>query len=128
MEGRNGDGSMMHDFLAWLPAFAAVMDQRYYTPGWLAGEVWSGRARFWSTDKAALVAEIKTYPAGSRDVHFLVAAGDVSELVEILRPKVEAWGQEMGCIAALVDSRPGWLRVLSPEGYELHQTAVRKEF
>ncbi|ABQ70797.1 hypothetical protein Swit_4459 [Rhizorhabdus wittichii RW1] len=118
---------MMHDFLQWLPAFAEVMDRRYYTPAWLAGEVWSGRARFWSTERAALVAEIKAYPTGARDLHFLVAAGDLDALIETLRPEAEAWGRSTGCVAALVESRAGWARALAPHGYELHQTTIRKE-
>lgn len=118
---------MMHDFLQWLPSFAEVMDRRYYSPDWLAGQVWSGRARFWCSENAALVAEIKIYPTGARDVHFLVAAGNLTELVETLRPKVEAWGTSMGCVAALVESRPGWVKALAQKGYRLHQAAVRKE-
>lgn len=117
----------MDAFMRWLPAFADVMDHRYYSPQWLAGEVWSGRARFFEGEGCALVAEIKIYPAGGRDVHFLVAAGDLDELIEALRLDVEAWGREMNCIASVVESREGWARALKPHGYEPHQLAVRKE-
>lgn len=118
---------MMQDFLQWLPTFAEVMDRRYYTPAWLVGEVWSGRARFWSTEQAALVTEIRIYPTGVRDLHFLVAAGDLDTVIENLRPEAEAWGRSIGCVAALVESRAGWARTLAPLGYELHQTIIRKE-
>jgi hypothetical protein len=117
----------MDAFLHWLPAFAEVMDRRYYSPEWLAGEVWSGRARFWSTDRAAIVAEIKIYPTGAMDVHGLVAAGDLGEIENILIPSAEQWGRDMGCTGAVIDSRDGWIKVMKQHGYAPFQTAIRKE-
>ena len=115
-------------FQRWLPAFAAVMDPRMYRPEWLAGEVWSGRVRFWGNERAALTAELRPYPTGACDVHVLLAAGEVSEVVGRLRPIAEQWARDMGCLGAIVESRAGWAHVLKNEGYRPYQLHVRKEF
>lgn len=115
-------------FKRWLPAFASILDPRMYTPQWLVGEVWSGRIRFWGNERAALAAELKTYPTGARDLHFLIAAGELKELLSTLRPAAEQWGRERGCLGAIVESRAGWARALETEGYEPFQLHIRKEF
>lgn len=108
-------------------AFAEVMDERYYTLEWLDGQILDGRALFWRTDKAAIIAEIRDYPTGARDIHGLIAAGDLGDIVETLIPMAEAHGRLVGCIAAQIESRPGWVKALAPYGYGLHQSIVRKE-
>lgn len=115
------------DYLQFRAAFASVMDQRLYTPEWLDGEVWSGRAKFWRTADAAIVTEIRTYPTGAHDIHGIVAAGDLSEIINILIPAAEMWAKAVGCIGAIIESREGWARVLKERGYEPHRVAVRKE-
>lgn len=80
--------------------------------------------RCWGNEKAAILAEIKTYPSGVREVHGVAAAGDLREIVGLI-PQAEEWGRQCGCVRAVIESRPGWERVLPT--YELHQVAVRKE-
>lgn len=111
----------------WRPAFAAVLDRRYHPIAWLDGEVWSGRARLWASAGAALICELKAYPTGACDVHALIAAGDLAEIADVLRPRAEAWGRAHGAIAALIESRPAWGRALKSRGYAPHQLTVRKE-
>lgn len=115
-------------YLTFREGFAGVMDPRLYTIAWLDGLVWSGRAQFWGGEKAAFVTEIRVYPTGAADLHFLVAAGDLDEIVNVLRPKAEAWAKnDIGCLGAIVESREAWAKVLKPHGYETHQLAVRKD-
>lgn len=95
---------------------------------WLDGRILSGVAQFWRTDAAAIVAELRQFPGGAVDLHGLIAAGDKDDIVNKLIPQAEAWGKDNGCLAAVVESRPGWARALKGSGYEISQVAVRKEF
>ncbi|WP_324807226.1 hypothetical protein SH584_11505 [Sphingomonas sp. LY29] len=108
-------------------AFADVMDERYHSLDWLDQQVLSGEFKFFRTEDAAIVVELRDYPTGARDVHGLIAAGNLADIVERLIPAAEAWGKEQGCIGAIIESRPGWAKALSQYGYEPHQLAVRKE-
>lgn len=112
-------------YVEWRDAFADVIDERYYTLEWLDMRLLNGDVRFWGSANAAIIAELRDYPTGARDVHGLIAAGDLREIVQDLIPQAEAWGKSQGCIGAIVESRPGWVKML-PD-YELHQTSVRKE-
>lgn len=125
----------MSDYQRFRPLFAEALDRRLYTIAHLDRLVLSGHAQIWFGDDAAIVTEVRTYPTGARVIHGLVAAAApdappgraVAEIVEILIPRAEAWGREIGCILAIIESRPGWARALKPHGYEPHQQAVRKE-
>lgn len=108
-------------------AFREVMDERYHTLPWLDEQVLGGKVQFWRSDNAALLTEFKTYPTGAVDIHVVISAGDMAEVIGILRPAAEQYGRENGCIAATVESRQGWARALKPHGYESHQLTVRKE-
>jgi hypothetical protein len=114
------------EYQLWRPAFAELMDPRFYTIGWLDAEIWSGRARAWCTDEAAIVATLKIYPAGGREVHGVIAAGELNAIRRLI-PHAEIWGREQGAIVAGIESRAGWARALRDDGYELHQTTLRKE-
>lgn len=109
------------------PMFGEVMDERYHTLDWLDQEVFSGRVQFWRSANAAMITEVRGYPTGALDIHALIAAGDLEEIVEEITPRAEAWAREFGCIAAQVESREGWARALRPSGYMTHQLIVRKE-
>ncbi|HWI85707.1 MAG TPA: hypothetical protein VNT42_05205 [Sphingomonas sp.] len=115
-------------YLHWRPAFVAAIDARLYTPEWLDGRIATGEAWFQRGDDAAIVAELRQYPTGARDVHGLIAAGDVAEIRDRLIPMAEAWGRAQGCIGAIIESRPGWARALAASGYAPHQLALRKDF
>lgn len=115
-------------YLSFRPAFTEAMDQRLYSIDWLDGRVLDGSALFWRTENAAIIAEVREYPTGAYDIHGLIAAGELAEIVETLIPQAEAWGRENGCVGALIESREGWARALKPMGYEPYQTSVRKVF
>lgn len=115
------------DYYLWRHDFGEVLDRRYYSLKWLDDMVLSGRVKLFTSDHAAILAEIKEYPTGARDVHGLVAAGNLGEIVETLIPQAEEWGRAMGCLGAVIESREGWGKVLKTNGYEPFQTAIRKE-
>ncbi len=103
------------------------MDERYYTLEWLDAQILSGAVQFMASANAAIVVEIRDYPTGAKDVHGLIAAGDLGEIVNELIPLAEQWGREQDCVGAIIESRVGWAKALAPSGYEPHQLAVRKE-
>lgn len=105
--------------------FEAAMDPRLYNIEYLDALYCTGQANLLCTEKSAIMFGLKHYPTGARDVHFIVATGDLDELIE-LAPRVEAWGREHGCIGSLIESRAGWAKAMRKHGYEPHQVAVRK--
>jgi hypothetical protein len=103
------------------------MDERYHTLRWLDEQVLSGKVKFWHSENAAMITEVRDYPTGAKDIHALIAAGDLEEIVNDITPRAEEWAREQGCLAAQVESRLGWARALKPSGYQTHQMIVRKE-
>lgn len=114
-------------YVQWRPAFEAAMDARLYAAEWLDARILAGSAQFWRSEHAAAVTEIRTYPTGAYDVHGLIAAGDVDAVRDRIIPEVEAWGRSIGALGIVIESRPGWARVLRQAGFEPHQLAIRKE-
>lgn len=121
---------MMNDWATyqdWRAAFGAAMDPRLHTLEWLDRQIEDGVFRFTSAPGAALVTEIRSYPTGAFDLHFMVAAGDLDTLVTVLRPEAERWAKRMGAIGAIVESREGWAKALKGDGYHPHQMTLRKD-
>ncbi|WP_420140142.1 hypothetical protein [Sphingomonas sp.] len=110
----------------WRPEFAKAIDEDLYPLPWLDVVVACGRAFFISDDRCAALYEVRQYPSGARDIHGLVAAGDLSAIVEWLIPAVEAHGRALGCSGFLIESRDGWSKILKSQGFEKFQTSVRK--
>lgn len=116
-----------HDYCAFRDQFEEVLDERYYPIEWLDSQILNGDAEFMRSENAAIIVELRRFPGGAMDVHGLIAAGNKAEIVEDLIPRAEAWGKEFGCIAGVVESRPGWAKALKSSGYEVSQVTVRKE-
>ncbi len=119
---------MRTDYLRYRDAFREALDPRLYPIEHLDGLMSSGAAELLATDRAAIIFEIRTYPSGARELHGLIAAGDLADIVERLIPEAEHRAKERGCIGAVIESRAGWARLLKSRGYRPHQIAVRKEF
>lgn len=113
-------------YLRFRDRFAEAMDPALYSISYLDSLIYSGLAFFWSTEQAAIIAEIRHYPTGATDIHGLIAAGDMDDIVNVLIPQAEAWAKAHGCVGAIIESREGWGRVLKARGYEPHQLTVRK--
>jgi hypothetical protein len=118
--------SGLDDYLRFRSAIADMLDTRFHTIKWLDGEVQSGRARIWATPNAAILATTKAYPTGAKELHGLVAVGDLADIVALI-PQAEAWGRREGCIIAVIASRAGWVRTLSRDGWEPHEYTLRKD-
>ena len=115
------------DYLNFRDEIAGTLDQRYYTLEWLDKQILRGHAKLWCCDEAVLITEFREYPTGAKDIHVLVAAGDMGKIVGELREDAEKWAKAHGCVGSLIESRQGWAKALKPFGYEAHQLIVRKE-
>ena len=116
----------LSDYGRFRPLFAEAMDRRLHDLPYLDRLLFSGKAQIWFGEEAAIVTEIRDYPTGARVIHGVVAAGGLEEITKVLIPKAEEWARSVGCVLAIVESRPGWARRLERQGYETHQVAVRK--
>lgn len=117
----------MNGYLRFRPQFEQVTDPIFYPIEWLDAQVLSGRARPFIGRAAALVMEIREYPGGARVAHVLIAAGDMTEIVDDLAPQAEQWGRDSGCQFGLIESREGWAKVMKKHGWRIHQVALLKE-
>lgn len=106
--------------------FAAMLDERFYTIGWLDEQIETGAARLWSDGNSAIIATLKPYPTGALEVHGLIAVGELDTIVGLIE-LAEAWGRRQGAIVACIESRAGWAKPLAAFGYEPFQYTLRKE-
>jgi hypothetical protein len=107
----------------WREHFVTMAPDKY-PPEWIDKQVWTGAYRAWGNDKACILAEMKTYPSGLREVHGLAAAGDLETIISLI-PLAEAWGRDAGCAIASIESRPGWAKAL--KDYRVDQVRLVKE-
>lgn len=116
----------MEAYFHWRSRLIEALDERYYTPEWLDHLIMSGRAIFFPGDDCALVAEVRFYPTGARDIFIICTAGDPIKTRDQMVPKLEEWGRKAGCLAVAGESRIAWTRLLKPLGFDTYKTAVRK--
>ncbi len=81
--------------------------------------------QFWATDLSAIVTDIASYPGGAVACRSLAAAGDMEDLIERLKPAIEAWAKSEGCTHCLIEGRDGWRR--KHADYRHHQTIIVKD-
>lgn len=85
----------------------------------------SGEAQLWPTRNSVCLTEIKTYPTGVKVLFGWLAGGDLSEVKETTKA-LEDYARKIGCDAAAVQGRRGWLRAF--DGYEDAGTTAVKKF
>lgn len=112
------------NYLPWRDAFHAMLDPALYPAAWLDGEVACGRMLLFSTPDAAILASVKTYPSGLKELEGQAATGKLSDIVGNLIPASLRWAQSIGCKSAVIESRKGWVKML-PD-FKVHQTRIRK--
>lgn len=109
----------------WRGRFLDAVDEELHPAWWIDHMVKTGAWRFWESDRAAILAELKTYPSGVREVHGVVAAGDL-DAIKALIPLAEDWGWGKGATRASIASNPAWARIMRDEGYEMTQATIVK--
>lgn len=116
------------DYHPWREEFAKALDPRFYTIDYLDSRINENSVRIFTCPEAALIVELRHYPTRRFDGHVLLAAGSPGHVVSVLRPRAETWLRDIGAEGAIVESRPGWARLLKQHGYEAHQMTLRKDF
>lgn len=120
-------GSVLEEYMRWRPELAAMLDTRFYTAEWLDAQILNGQMRLFSDEKSAIVVAVKAYPAGAKECLVEAAAGELAHLIGPAISRVEKWAAEQGCIAVTIQSREGWQKIMKTQGYNLHQTSIRKD-
>lgn len=105
---------------------ADMLDTRCYTIEWLDVQILNGEAAAVGNDDAVIVVEVKQYPAGAKELHGLVAAGALDDIL-LLIDQVVSSAKGSGLTFANVTSRPAWAKVLKDRGFEMHQVSLRLE-
>lgn len=120
-------GALLKEYERWRPELAAMLDTRFYDIQWLDEAILSYQLHLFSDEKSAIVASVKTYPTGAKECHVECACGELAHLIGPAISRVEQWAANQGCIVVTIQSREGWQKVMKSQGYEHHQTAIRKE-
>lgn len=86
-----------------------------------------GRAQYWQTDdgRGALVTELLAFP-NLTTVHYWLAAGEIGACRSLV-PNIERWAMAQGATRATGQGRPGFARLLGPDGVSVAGVAYRKE-
>lgn len=122
--------ALVIDWLAYVPfraAFEQLLDPELYTLEWLDGKVVSGEFRLFKSGQSAILCSLRTFPTGYKEMHVEAAVGELRPLTGPIIAAAEEWAKQEGCKAIRIESREGWLRVMGSQGYQLYQTAIRKE-
>jgi hypothetical protein len=106
--------------------FVGAIDTRFFAIDQLDALLFSGRARLWSNEQAAIAAQLERYPSGALVLDGLIAAGEL-DAIKPLIATAEQWGRAHGATLAKIESRPGWVRALRNDGYAPFQTTIVKE-
>jgi hypothetical protein len=106
--------------------FLEILDPELYTAEWLDTQVWTRNFRLFSTAESAILFGVKVYPTGLKEAEGQAAVGNLGEITRQLIPQFEAFGRAHGCRIATIQSRVGWAKVMKSQGYEVHQTLIRK--
>lgn len=114
------------DYLTFRDRFREAMDPAFFNIGHLDNLIASGAAFYFANATAAIVVEIKDYPGGARVVCGLIAAGEL-EGIKTLIERAEDWGRANHCTHGMIESRPGWERLMKPSGYRPFQVSIVKD-
>lgn len=114
------------EYLRFRECFVALLDQRFYPAAWLDQQIAAGEFVLLSEGDSAIIFSVRTYPSGLREIHGEAATGSVSTISQTLIPSALKFGRSIGCEFATIASRPGWSRVMKAQGFETHQTVIRK--
>lgn len=113
-------------YFRFRPQFLALLDQSLYPAEWFDAQIWTGNFRLFHTQDSAILVSIDRYPSGVLEAHGQAAVGKLAEITGSLIPYAEAWARSLGCKSAKIESREGWMREMRKDGYQVHQTTLRK--
>lgn len=109
----------------WLDAALNTSPLRTHEREHVLEALRSGEAQLWPTPNSVCLTEVKTFPTGLRVLFGWLAGGDLAE-VKATTKALEDYAHKIGCDAAAVQGRRGWLRAF--DGYEDAGTTIVKRF
>ena len=89
----------------------AIEYQDTHSLGDVARAIIDGEAQHWRGERSEIITEIKSFPM-MKVCRVWLAGGDMTELVDVMLPDVEAWAKENGCARVEIVGRKGWKRAL----------------
>jgi len=105
---------------------AELLDPRCYSIGWMDAQLLAGDMLAFGTGQAVIIVTVKLYPAGARELHGMVAAGNVADILFLIE-QAEQWGRHNGLDFACISSRPAWARLLKPRNYYVNRVEIVKD-
>lgn len=102
---------------AWLAAALATDNGARSLADLRAGYLAGRYALFPGERSAALVELVRDQAAWL--LHFYLAGGDLTEIRDVLRPRLEEYGQRLGCRSVFITGRKGWTKAFAGCGYQL---------
>lgn len=109
------------DYQRFRPLFEDALDPAYYPIEWLDREVASGKILLLHKADSAILITVKQYPSGLKELHGMLAVGNLLTIRQDLIPQALGFGRYLGCQVAAIESRPGWSRIMRSDGWQLHQ-------
>lgn len=97
-----------------------------YTLDDVRAEVLKGEAILWPGTNSAVVTQFWDFPR-EKACNFWLAGGDLDELMNEMRPAIEAWAVAQGCARMIIAGRAGWAKVLKQHDYAPVWTALSKD-
>lgn len=106
----------------------SIKGDPFFTIDDIAEMLESNQAQLWRFDNSVMVTEIVNYEkTKTKAIQIITAGGDLRELINKMRPTLEAWAKEQGCTHVVVEGRKGWVGALKNQGYSEISTTVVKE-
>ncbi len=96
---------------------ALALDGHTHTRADIAEGIKKGRFQYWGDEECCVITEIVQYPR-CRKLHFFIAAGKLSKLLDEYLPRVKEFALENGCTAITSISRKGFLKRFPPYGFK----------
>jgi hypothetical protein len=105
--------------MASLPPRAREFLEPALTEGWtwegVEERILTDFAQLWINDTAAVVTEYAIV-WGEVHLHAWLGGGSLRGLLN-LRPEIERYARDAGCVVCTIAGRPGWDRIFRPFGY-----------
>lgn len=84
-----------------------------------------GAFELFTAGRSAILAELIPLSGGTV-LHIYLAAGDLGEVTNILRPQAELFARMNGATAAIIGGRRGWIRAWKQHGYSFLQKSPHR--
>jgi len=87
----------------------------------------SPHAGLWRGEKSAIFMRVWSAETGEIVMEMAPAGGDLTEIVDVGVPQLEAWAKSVGVTQVVIQAgRDGWERVMKPRGYDRAAVVLRK--